>query len=582
MRGAAGGETRIYKYGCGQPEGMPKEAIEQLELEAEYWNALVAIEHEFRRREREVWASVGPVEEIAQVLDRAMADIDALRGQIAAAMRERRAVAPQWREQVQALQVQRKELVRRLRTARNAHWDAARAGLEALRVWRRERARELYRDFSARGLYWGNSLLVRDHYEVARRRAGTDRTKDGKAAQLHPRCFDGTGFWAVRLQHAAGDANAPCTMGCLFARDSKWSRMLQIDPVDFSGWDRLPRSERRRRARTRVRIRVASAGRDPVWLELPIVMHRPLPEGGIVKAAQVIRRRVGTHFAYALSLTVHIDSREATCGAEGPLLAVALGCEMRDGGLRVAVCLDSDGSSDALVLPARLLERFHTIEHLRALRAVEYRAAARRLKSWSLGYRTLIPLWLQEGLDERPDAPQSLSAVAEHWRRERFPGDEQAFSRLEAWRRRDKRLLEWEANLREKCLGFRADLYRRFAHQKAGSYRRVVIHKPVLQRLRQRPMAESRDSPLWMSTRRLMQVAAAFTLQTSLVRAFADAGRAADVVPGGLPVWQHFACEDESGDGELQQTMRCPNCSERFDPDLNTCRHILAWAAVND
>ncbi|MDA8346858.1 MAG: hypothetical protein M0Z66_15560 [Thermaerobacter sp.] len=35
------GETRIYKYGCGQPAEMPAEAMRQLELETEYWNSLV-------------------------------------------------------------------------------------------------------------------------------------------------------------------------------------------------------------------------------------------------------------------------------------------------------------------------------------------------------------------------------------------------------------------------------------------------------------------------------------------------------------------------------------------------------------
>lgn len=581
MHGAEGGETRIYQYGCGLPAQMPVEAVRQLELQTEYWNALVGIEHEYRRREREVWRSVAAVDEIAQALDHKCAELDEIRALIAQARHARQAVQIEWREHAGALESHRRDLQRQLYATKSAHWDAARAGIEALGVWRRETARAVYGDFSARGLYWGNSLLVRDRYEVARRRAERDRTKDGRTAQLHPRVYDGTGFWAVRLQHEASDVDAPFTMHRLFAQDSKWGRVLQIDPVDFSDWEHIPRSERRRRARTRVRIRVASVGRDPIWLELPVVLHRPLPEGGAIKAAQVIRRRVGTRFAYVLSLTVHTDSTEEVSLPQGPTLALALGCERRKDGLRVAVCLGSDGSHEELVLPKRLLERFHTLDRLRSIRSKEYRAAAQEIEAWRSEPKSHAPLWLTEAGNHQPDAPEALRAIAEHWRAHRFSGDEQAFSRLEAWRRKDKRMLEWEANLREKCLGFRSDLYRTFAHHQASSYIRVAVHKPVLHRLRERPMPETRDSPLQMSTRRLMQVAALYTLQIFLEQAFNNAGRAAYVTPRGLEVWRHFACYEQHGGGELQ-VVRCPTCSQLFDPEMNTCRHLVRWAVAND
>ncbi len=296
MFATEGGATRIYRFGCGQPAEMPEAAELQLGLETEYWNALVGIEHEYRQRERAVWCPVTAVEETAQALESTLSELTGVRALIAQARRERETVRSEWREQANAHEAQRRDLQRRLQAAKSAHWEDVRTEIEALGVWRRENARGVYGEFSARGLYWGNLMLVRDRYEVARRRAERTRTRDGRSAELHPQTCDGTGFWAVRLQHEAKDADAPCTMLRLFSQDSKWSRMLQIDPVDFSDWEHISRGERRRRSRTAVRIRVASAGRRPIWLELPMVMHRPLPEDGVVKAAEVTRRRVGTHF----------------------------------------------------------------------------------------------------------------------------------------------------------------------------------------------------------------------------------------------------------------------------------------------
>ncbi len=582
MHATDGGATRIYRFGCGQPVEVPAEAERQLALETEYWNALVAIEHEYRQRERAIWRSVEAVEQIALELERTLDDIAAARTRIEQARRDREAVLSEWREQATVMEVQRRHLQQRLYAAKGAHWDNVRTEIEALQAWRRETARVVYGDFSARGLYWGNSLLTRDRYEVARRRAERSVTKAGRPGALHERAFDGTGFWAVQLQHDAKDADAPCTMLRLFSQDSKWSRMLQIGPVDFSGWEHIPRGARRRRSRTSVRIRVASRGRDPVWLELPMVMHRPLPEDGVIKAAQVLRRRVGTNFVYALSLTVHTDCTQVADVAPTRTLAIALGWESKASGLRVAVCLGSDGSYEELVLPNPLLERFSTLDRLRSTRAKEYRAAAQEVEAWCGEHSGPVPSWLAEALNDRQkDAPETLGAVAEHWRSHRFPGDETGFSGLEAWRRKDKRLLEWEANLREKCIGFRVDLYRTFAHRNAGLYGRIVIHKPVLHRLRERPVPEIRDDFLRMSTRRLTQIAAVFTLERALEQAFAKLDRHVYVTPRGLQVWKHFACYDTHGGGGLE-VVRCPRCSQLFDPELNTCRHLVRWAAAND
>ena len=105
-------------------------------------------------------------------------------------------------------------------------------------------------------------------------------------------------------------------------------RRLQFDPVNPLAWTSPRRSERRKLARSRVRIRVGSEGREPVWLELPVVLHRPLPEDGTVRSASVICEKVGSRERWRLLVTVARPERTSARGSGrggGPGMAIAAG-----------------------------------------------------------------------------------------------------------------------------------------------------------------------------------------------------------------------------------------------------------------
>src|SRR5690606_22488963 len=86
------------------------------------------------------------------------------------------------------------------------------------------------------------------------------------------RRWDGSGKLAVQLQNGLPVEDA-------FGDDTR----LQIDPVDPVAWNSPSRSERIHKNRTKVRIRIGSENRKPIWAELDIAMHRPLPKGGKIK-----------------------------------------------------------------------------------------------------------------------------------------------------------------------------------------------------------------------------------------------------------------------------------------------------------
>jgi hypothetical protein len=70
-----------------------------------------------------------------------------------------------------------------------------------------------------------------------------------------------------------------------------------------------------------------------VWLELPVVLHRPLPADGTIRSASVICERVGSRERWRLLITVAQPERAIR---QGPAVALDLGWRLLPHGLRVA------------------------------------------------------------------------------------------------------------------------------------------------------------------------------------------------------------------------------------------------------
>src|SRR5690606_20002748 len=68
-----------------------------------------------------------------------------------------------------------------------------------------------------------------------------------------------------------------------------------------------------------------------------------------------------------------------------------------------------------------------------------------------------------------------LAALALRWRQERFAGDEAGYTLVETWRKRDRHLWEYEANLRDQLLARRREQCRRFAAHLARTYGEIVL-----------------------------------------------------------------------------------------------------------
>ena len=489
----------VRQYGCGQPTDGREAALTAMRGRNDLWNALVALEREYRA------AVEAAIEELAPGMPRKQAFAE-----------------PLVRARVDALELERRAAVKRAT--------------------------------AASGLLWTNTDAVITAYNVARRKRGTLQFHAWRTAR---------GTVSLRWQNG-------------LASNELWNagnRQIHIDPIDHhAAWSSPVRAERRHAARTTVRFRVASESRQPVWLELPITLHRPIPDG-LVRTAHVTRDRIGTHERWSLVLTIQTPDSLPERTGRG-MVALDVGWrKMTDGSLRVATWQDTFGRGGVLTLPAEWLDRWQRTEDTRSMRDQRFSAAVAALRAWLAQPPSPLPDWLREATVTLGQwrAPGRLAELAIRWREARFHGDEDAFAALEAWRRRDKQQLEYEANLRDKLMAQRRDLYRRWAAVLARTYAEVRWESFDLSR-----MAEQKDD-LPRPARHQRVLAAVSVLRQAVTNACAREGVTITAVEAAWTTQTCHACggtpERFDAAGELVHT--CRQCGAVWDQDVNAAYNML-------
>ena len=112
--------------------------------------------------------------------------------------------------------------------------------------------------------------------------------------------------------------------------DMPAQRLNICDRLEILGSPRPHNGEASRRSTkriyARVWMRVGSNGKrkEPIWCVAPVILHRPWPNGALLKWAHLVRRHVGTHAKWELLLNFansegwgNEDSPQASDGARG-------------------------------------------------------------------------------------------------------------------------------------------------------------------------------------------------------------------------------------------------------------------------
>jgi hypothetical protein len=250
---------------------------------------------------------------------------------------------------------------------------------------------------------------------------------------------------------------------------------------------------------------------------------------------------------------------------------------MNDGSLRVARWKGSDGAEGELALPSGWLAEMKKVEDLRSIRDKNFDAIRDRLSGWiDRQGCAAVPKWLW---DETRTLPQwrsqaRLAALAIRWRTARFDGDHEIFEAVEAWRRRDKHLYEYEANLRDQLIRNREDRYRNFAAEMRRRYHTAVIERLDLRDFAELPPVEG-DSPDGALREHNRDACLSF-----LIRSLKESVAELIQVPANNTTRACHNCSSlEDWDRKILMHT-CSKCGTTYDQDMNAAINLLRAAST--
>ena len=599
------GQTVVYRYGCPATADFDETALAQLRLAHDLRNELVAI---YRRHEDAValaWATRPEVAEISATLAAKEAGLrEVLERVRASKVRARSQVVPAGlRRDATEARRQLRQTKEMLRLAKNAAFADLRPVFAALSDQMRADRKATYAEWVQRdGLYWATYNDVLAHFDATIKAISRLRL-EGRPADVRFHRFDGTGTLTVQLQREASDG--PRTPRVLASGTSKWRNVIRL-PALSDEWEQMARSERRRAGRVTVQIRVGrSEAGQPQWLDVPTVLHRPIPADADVAQVQVTRRRVAGQYRLSLTFTCRLPAVEDADPGR-PTVAMDVGWRsLGDGRIRVAT-LEATASPETIVVPDHLRDvlRFRDggrqgevilpaswtavfvqVKQLSGMRARNLEALRGRLAEWLEAHREAgDPLDVDLSALVKWRSPGQFAALALRWRTLRVDGDKEMFDEVEAWRRLDRHLWEWQEHQRRQLLDRRSDAWRVLGALLADRFSTIVVEDMDIAALSRVPTVESGDEQRDMLARAQRVLAAPGALRQAVVHAAQRRGVkvvAADC--RGLSTVHHRCGRDLSRQVDFAAGVFvfCAHCGETFDQDSNACRRLLESASTN-
>ena len=544
----------MYEYGCRkEPIAGLDAALDQMERRVQLWNRFVAIEREIRRRARSLLIDEGEQRGIRElrikiasfrtsILERRKTN-----GQNAIAIEDLRKLIVASQNELAAL-LARAKLNRRQRFMRS------RTALNQLQEERAGQVKQAQRDSK---LYWCNYDDVRHAYEVARVRV----MKEGTELREHP--WNGSGRVSVRFQRGLPVRTAFTRRGL----------RLQIDPVSDEAWTSPVRSVRRNLSRSKVRIRIASTPEhQPVWFEIPVVIHRPLPADGMIRSAALIRERVALIWRYRLIVTVACANPPSCVSAERPSIALDLGWRLTPEGLRVAFWADTLGSHGELVIPLSDISEFTKVGELWSVLDKQLAQIRGTLLTWRGANQVpeaLVPHF--DGVAER-ESRDGVLRLLDAWQEHRIGGDSEVFEKLLWWRDKHIHLWTWAVNLRDQLTRKRLELFRRFAAVVVKKYGTVFLEQFDLRWFSRTAPPEIQRTPI---SGKYRVIAAPGILRQVIENACRRTGvRLERIKARNTTRACHLCGRIEEWDAARQIVHTC-SCGAMWDQDYNAAVQIL-------
>lgn len=583
------GQTVVYRFGVprrhdGQVVDLDDVAMAQLRAAHDLRNELVAVERRHAEVVQAIWATDPKVASAQRDLD----DVNELLTAAVAVARGERAAdrttvtRADTKDAIAALRARQTAARHALRAARDAAAPALRPAMAAALHAKRALTASggPLSCANTPGVAAGTWSDVVDHHRTAVDQVAKARTA-GRPAEMRFHRWDGSGTLRAQLKRPAGaPARTPATVA---AGTGIWRNVAQLTPChDPDVWAAMSRPEQRRARLGRLRMTLGGGER----LDIPVIVHRPIPPDADITDVRVTRRRIAGGHRLSVQVTcrvpdpaprdggrdvaVHIGwrslgrnagTRVAVIAATGPL-------DPPPGGLDGIVRLSTDRQHAEVVMPPGWNDVWDRIDTIRGTRD-------RDLDRLRAGIAAQLPV---AGIDAtagdiaRWRSPRRFVALGRDW-----PADHPAAAELETWRRRDRRRWETESHTRDKIVARRRDAWRNIAAwlTRPGTGSITIDTTPVAQLTL---VPDDNDTTQARAARANRQTAAPAELRATIDTEARTAGITTTSADNTNITRTHIACGTTITDPDAPANaiaIWCPTCKTHYDQDHNAARHLL-------
>ncbi len=354
-----------------------------------------------------------------------------------------------------------------------------------------------------------------------------------------------------------------------------------------------------------VHLRIATdEHRRPVWMTLPMRMHRPLLPGGLIRSVSAVREMVGPTIRWKVLFCVESKTGWRTCDAERHgAIGIDIGwrqvpcpcdeCKARRRalgarpgfgdrkGLRVAAWHDDQGQAGEVVLHHDYLDARDDIDDLQGNRALAFNAIISDLRAFVKSCPAVSD-WLRE---ESRYCHQwkrygKLVRLLRMWDERRFDGDAEIVRKVRDWSQTDHWAWQKEADWLDKRLRDRRERYRLFAAWVASTYESVMIEdfdlSEVARVKKDKNGEKGKGAELPEPVRHNRQLAGVYQLRLALKNACEREGVSIILrEPAGTTMICSACGSVEHYDQAAELRHTCEACGANWDQDDSAAINIL-------
>lgn len=610
----------VYKFGVHYKwtKGIPSTCMDQLYLAHQFREGLVSLHLEFEDAKKAIWSSVPAIKDLEDALD-AQQDIQLAQNAIIADARKlQRTRSPQGpavdaaQAAINAAKAASKALRSQISTLKKDVYktnQTVRDDMTAASQVKFAEEKALKATMIERGLYHATAYLITNQHRTAIKNL-TQKRKQGNPAQLRHHRFEGTGNLMVSLKSREGiNTRNPAEISDPSGPHRNTFCMKLPSVAD---WDGLTGSQRRHDGRVIARFRIATGKADDTnVIELPVQVHRALPNDAIIKSATLNVSKIGTRKVAHILLSVTIPDpiqlpdestlfchfgwrsedtkdgktvRSLTWRSDTPLEEwPTMRVDPRYADLAKCMVVADDLMSGTVAIPATWSNKIDTSDELRSARDEALNTIRDELIAW---LTTVGPIDHPTLIDRETGLPiQVTAADVAHWRSPRRfvtlalgwrhnPPTQTSASKitasLEAWRAMDKRLYDTQTGTSTRAARRRDDLYAQVANLLGSAYDTIIMDEVDHAKLATRPNKdESITNELSKLLGRQRSFAAAATLRQKIASVAARNGATITKISSAYVSTIHAACATLNVRKRGQMKVMCRTCKSKYDVDDN-------------